>query len=88
MMLHCTAATVLLCYRDRVLNEAMTTEKLNYPRPPEGSDLIYPSFGLLLLQCEELSSVSFSLYIPLALKDLLMHMISKQYFLSALMQFF
>lgn len=87
MMLHCAAATVLLCYIDRVLNEAVTIEKLNYPYPPEGSDLVYPSLGLLLLPYEELSSVPFPLNIPLTLKDLLMRKTSKQCFLSALMQF-
>lgn len=87
MMLHCAAAVILLCYTDRVLNEAVIMEKLNYSYPPEGSDLVYPSFGLLLIQCEELSSVPFSLNIPLALKDLLMRMTSKQWVLSALMQF-
>lgn len=86
-MLHCAAATVLLCYIDRVLNEAVTMEKLNYSYPPEGSDLVYPSLGLLLLQCEELSSVPFSLNIPLALKDLLMCKTNKKWFLPTLMQF-
>jgi len=78
MMLRCAAATVLLCYMHRVLNEAVRVEELNYPCPPEGSDLVYPSLGLLLLQCEELASVPFSLIIPLAWKNLLVCKTSKQ----------